>query len=209
MKLIIFLALSLFSLTALAAPVMCPEQGLGGDPSQEAVKVSELKSGLKILVCGLRQGEKNDNLYSKFDLYSMKEKMTSPLIYRVGANKKYRISEQADGIDLNEVVDFKGKFYPIYKVEIRCSDKNCKKADDVCIFKKHPAFKSDIVDRISKSKNITRPMVTELRELALTGDPVAYQIFAESKSLKVSGEVKEDVDASTEVLQRLKKDGCL
>lgn len=209
MKLIIFLALSLFSLTALAAPVMCPEQGLGGDPSQEAVKVSELKSGLKILVCGLRQGEKNDNLYSKFDLYSMKEKMTSPLIYRVGANKKYRVIEKADGIDLNEVVDFKGKYYPIYKVEIRCSEKNCKKADDVCIFKKHAAFKSDIVDRISKTQNLTKPMVTELRELALTGDSVAYQVFAEAKGLKVNDEVKGDIEASTELLKRLKKDGCL
>jgi hypothetical protein len=209
MKLILAAFLVVTSLSALAAPVMCPEQGLGGDPSQEAIKVTELKSGLKILVCGLRQGEKSDHLYSKFDLYSMKEKMTSPLIYRVGANKKYRMEDKAEGVDLNEVVEFKGKFYPIYKVEIRCTDKHCKKADDVCIFKRHPTFKSDIVDRISKTNKVTKPMIAELRELALTGDPVAYQVFVESKGLKVNDEVKEEVADSTDVLKRLKKDGCL
>ncbi len=111
------------------------------------------------------------------------------------------------------------KFYPLYLTNIECSENDCWRTAETCIFKKPKGSHPEILKEISKKvrgkfNKIHLPlnaMVDVALVQALSGDKEAFQFFAKDSPLldKFDPRSSEQYYASRKLLERVAGGGCL
>lgn len=175
--------------------VQCPQDGIGSTKGDvPALSVKTPKGHL--LVCGYHEKTDSETLYSEFDLYSESNGKYSESLFQVGALDTYKMEPFSGGINLIELISFRGKQVAFQKLAMNCNLGNkCAISKANCETKAFEPFKTDILKRIKpfykNGKNPSEEMITELSDLALVGDPDAIQVFQKNPGIKIDGATAE------------------
>lgn len=212
----ICLFLFLISINALAQEVRCPQYNKSKSKGEAPVFSSETKDKIKLLICGIAEGSGEKAIYSDFKIYSHNGSKHSDAVMEAGSNEPYWVKPSDQGLILEELKFVKGEYYPFYKHEILCKGSDCKKLGRVCVFKKLKAFPTEVLSEIktyAKGANEKKMpadfLITELRDLALTGNKKAQEIFEKKPGFRLEEESLEEFNNAKDLIVKLKKSNCL
>lgn len=181
--------------------ILCPQDGIGSARGDKPAVLVKTRQG-HLLVCGFQEG----TLYSEFDIYSESKGKFSKSLFQVGALATYNIEPFEGGVHLIELIAFRGKQVPFQKLAMNCNlGDTCSISRATCETQDLSPFKTDILKRITpfyiNGKNPSEEMISELSDLAMTGNPDAIQIFQKNPGIKIDGAAAEVFKKTKERLQ--------
>jgi hypothetical protein len=198
---ILLLAFSIifFSQTTLSAArtpeIKCPQDGIGSTKGDAPAILIKTPKG-HLLLCGFHEKIGTESHYSEFNIYSESKGKYSKSLYQVGALDTYKVEPFDGGLNLIELISFRGKQTPFQTLAMNCNlGDQCSISKATCETQSLVPFKTDILKRIKpfykNGKNPSEDMMMELSDLAMTGNSNAIQIFQKNPGIKVDGAIAE------------------
>lgn len=188
-----------------APNIKCPVDGIGSSKGDIPVVLVKTPKG-HLLVCGYHEKNGKEDLYSEFDIYSQNKGKYSASLYRVGALANYKIEPFVGGVNLIELISFRGNQVPFQTLAMNCNlGDECSISKASCETQSFKPFKTDILERIKpfykNGKNPSESMISELSDLALTGNVEAIRIFEKNPGIALDGAIAEDFKKTQKLLQ--------
>lgn len=166
----------------------------------------KLSGNRKLVVCGYEEKKTKDSggrrHFSEFQIELQSPGKETEYLMTAGASEDYFIRPIQNGLELEELWHFGGRFRPAFQKEIRCGKSDCKFSTPKCVV-------AESVKDIPKPSAKRKTSLEGLFIAAIGGDKLAAEKLRTGRPVSADGAVAEDWTTYQGYYERLKEAGCV